>query len=60
MALSRFGTFIGLRTVHSFSTDTYPNTPTWTFYGSSYTRKYLTFTPVEQASNVPDATAPMG
>jgi hypothetical protein len=60
VALSRFGTFSGLRTVHSSSTDVYPDTPTWTFYGSSYTCRYLTFTPVEQASNVPDATAPLG
>ena len=60
VALSRFGTFSGLRTVHSSSTDVYPNTPTWTFYGSSYTSKYLTFTPVEQATNVPDASAPLG
>jgi len=60
VALSRFGTFTGLRTVHSSSTDIYPNTSTWTFYGSSYTSRYLTFTPVEQATNVPDATAPLG
>ncbi len=46
-ALSRFGTFSGLKTAHSSSTDVYPNTPTFTFYGSSYTSKYLTFTPVE-------------
>ena len=58
--LCRFGTFAGLRTVHSSSTDVYPNTPTWTFYGSSYTSRYLTFTAVEQASNVPDASAPLG
>jgi hypothetical protein len=60
VALSRFGTFSGLRTVHSSNTDIYPNTATWTFYGSSYTSRYLTFTPVELASNVPDANAPMG
>ena len=60
VALSRFGTFSGLHTVHSSSTDIYPNTPTWTFYGSSYTSKYLTFTPVEQTTNVPDRSAPLG
>ena len=60
VALSRFGTFSGLRTVHSSSTDVSPNTPTWTFYRSSYTSRYLTFTPVELASNVPDASAPLG
>ena len=29
MSLSRFGTFTGLTTTHSSSTDTDPNTPTW-------------------------------
>jgi hypothetical protein len=54
VALSRFGTFSGLSTVHSSSTDAYPNTPTWTFYKSTYTSPYLTFTPVEQTTNIPD------
>jgi len=47
VALSRFGTFSGLRFLHSSSTDYYPDTPTLTFYKSTYTSKYLTFTPVE-------------
>ncbi len=47
VALSRFGTFRGLHGIHSSSTDTYPSTPTLTFYKSAYTSKYLTFTPVE-------------
>jgi hypothetical protein len=47
VALSRFGTFSGLRGIHSSSTDTDPNTPTLTFYKSTYTSKYLVFTPVE-------------
>jgi Domain of unknown function (DUF929) len=54
VALSRFGTFSGLHTVHSSSTDVYPNTPSWTFYNSTYTSKYLTFTPVELQTNIPD------
>jgi Domain of unknown function (DUF929) len=54
VALSRFGTFSGLRTVHSSSTDVYPNTPTWTFYNSTYSSPYLTFTPVELQTNIPD------
>jgi hypothetical protein len=59
-ALSRFGTFSGLSTVHSASvngagqSEPYPNTPTFTFHGSSYTSKYLTFTPVEMQTNIPD------
>jgi hypothetical protein len=53
VALSRFGTFSGLKTVHSSTIDTPANIPTWTFHGSTYTSKYLTFTPVEETSNVP-------
>jgi thiol-disulfide isomerase/thioredoxin len=47
-ALSRFGTFSGLTTTHSSSTDVDPNTPTFTFYKSTYTSKYVNFTPVEE------------
>ena len=54
VALSRFGTFSGLSTVHSSTTDTPSNIPTFTFHGSSYTSKYLTFTPVEMQTNVLD------
>ncbi len=55
-ALSRFGTFTGLHGIHSSSTDTYPSTPTVTFYGSHYTSKYLTFTPVETQGLTEGAT----
>ena len=61
-ALSRFGTFSGLSTVHSAAAngagqkEPYPNTPTFTFHGSSYTSKYLTLTPVETQTNIPDTT----
>jgi thiol-disulfide isomerase/thioredoxin len=47
VALSRFGTFSGLNFIHSSSTDEFPNTPTLTFYKSTYTSKYVVFTPVE-------------
>ena len=48
VALSRFGTFTTpLHGIHSSSTDTDPNTPTLTFYKSSYSSPYLAFTPVE-------------
>jgi hypothetical protein len=53
-ALSRFGTFTGLTTTHSSSTDVDPNTPSFTFYKSTYKSDYITFTPVEEMSNVPD------
>src|SRR5215469_17150658 len=47
VALSRFGSFSPLRGIHSSSSDVYPNTATLTFYHSTYTSKYLVFTPVE-------------
>ena len=47
VALSRFGSFSPLRGVHSSPTDVYPNTATLTFHDSTYTSKYLVFTPVE-------------
>ena len=50
-ALSRFGTFSGLTTTHSSSTDAYPNTPTWTFYKSTYKSNYVNFTSVEETTN---------
>jgi Domain of unknown function (DUF929) len=52
VALSRFGHFTTpFRGIHSSSTDTDPNTPTLTFYKSSYTSPYLTFTPVENEND---------
>lgn len=51
VALSRFGTFSGLSTIHSSSSDVFANTPTFTFYGSSYTSKYLAFSAVEETRN---------
>jgi hypothetical protein len=62
VALSRFGTFSNLKTMHSAAKDgagnaePYPNTATWTFYGSTFTSQYLSFTPVEVNTNVPDAS----
>jgi hypothetical protein len=52
VALSRFGTFSGLQLSHSASDDVYPNTPTFSFVGSTYTSPYLEFDPVELQSNV--------
>jgi thiol-disulfide isomerase/thioredoxin len=43
IALSRFGTFSGLKTTSSSSTDIYPNTPTFTFHGATYTSQYVDF-----------------
>jgi len=52
VALNRFGTFTGLKTTHSASDDVYPNTPTFTFYGSSYQSQYVDFTAIEMQTNV--------
>jgi hypothetical protein len=46
-ALSRFGTFSALSTVHSASNDVYPNTATFSFHGASYSSDTLTFVPRE-------------
>ena len=50
-ALSRFGTFTGLTTTHSSTSDVYPDTPTYTFAKAKYTSSYLTFTSVEEFGN---------
>jgi Domain of unknown function (DUF929) len=52
VALSRFGQFAGLSTSRSPLFDGLPAVDGWTFYGSSYASRYLTFVPVETASNV--------
>jgi Domain of unknown function (DUF929) len=60
VALSRFGTFKGLATVHSALSngagdpEPDPDTPTWTFLHATYSSPYLTFTPVEETTNIPD------
>jgi hypothetical protein len=51
-ALSRFGTFSNLGQTHSSTTDTFPNTQTLSFHGSTYTSQYLEFQGVEETTNV--------
>lgn len=51
MALSKFGTFTGLKETESSSTDFAPDTATFTFNGSTYTSQYLVFKPYEVATN---------
>jgi thiol-disulfide isomerase/thioredoxin len=53
VALSRFGTFSNLRETHSSLTDVYSDTITFSFYGSTYTSRYLTFDPTEMYTNQP-------
>nr|BBH94921.1 hypothetical protein KTA_31200 [Thermogemmatispora argillosa] len=47
IALSRFGHFSALPETTSSSTDVYPDTATFTFYGSNYTSSYIDFVPLE-------------
>ena len=56
MALSKFGTFTGLKLTNSSVTDFAPDTATFSFYQSSYTSKYLVFSPYEIATNEPAPT----
>ena len=60
VALNRFGKFSGLATIRSAAAngsgaaEPDPNTATWTFANAKYTSQYLTFTPVEMQTNIPD------
>jgi thiol-disulfide isomerase/thioredoxin len=47
IALSRFGTWNGLATTMSSSKDVFPNTPTFTFRGATYTSDALELSAVE-------------
>jgi Domain of unknown function (DUF929) len=51
VALSRFGTWTGLGATASAHDDTFPDTPTLSFHGASYTSKYVSFTGVETQTN---------
>jgi uncharacterized protein DUF929 len=62
VALSRFGTFTGLSTLHSAvrngagSAEPDPDTPTWTFLNTHYSSPYLAFSTVELQTNIPDTS----
>jgi hypothetical protein len=61
VALSRFGTFSNLHlSTSAGAPEAYPNTPTFTFYGSSYTSQYLEFQPVELYTNQPSGLSGYG
>lgn len=51
VALSRFGTFSNLGQTRSSSVDSFPNTPTLSFHGATYTSQYLSFQGVEMQGN---------
>lgn len=52
VALSRFGTWSGLGSTSSSSSDAYPSTATLSFHGATYTSDLLSFTGIEETTNV--------
>ncbi|MDE1768225.1 MAG: DUF929 family protein [Candidatus Micrarchaeota archaeon] len=50
IALLKFGTFTNLHYMASNATDVFPDTPTFTFYNSTYQSNYITFISVEQTT----------
>ncbi|MGI5237309.1 DUF929 family protein [Dactylosporangium sp. CA-139066] len=52
IALSRFGTFTNLGLTTSAADDAYPNTPTLSFHGTTYSSQYIAFQGVETTTNV--------
>ena len=55
VALSRFGTFDNLGATASSATDTFPNTQTFSFHGSTYTSDFVSFNGVETETNTGQA-----
>lgn len=56
VALSRFGTWSNLgATTSAAKPEAYPDTPTFSFHGASYTSSYFAFEGVETESNKPAA-----
>jgi hypothetical protein len=51
IAFSRFGTFTGLKETTSSPWDSYPSTPTFSFYGATYPSPYISLNAVEYESN---------
>ncbi len=51
LALMRFGNFTSLHYMTSSASDIYPNTPTFTFYNSSYSSGIISFEEVELYTN---------
>jgi hypothetical protein len=53
-ALSRFGTFTHLSATRSSSSDTDPDTPTLSYFGSTFASRSVVFQPVETTTNQPE------
>ena len=56
-ALSRFGTFSKLGATHSSTSDVYPDTPTFSFHGATYTSRYVGLQAVETYTNIADGNS---
>jgi len=59
-ALGRFGTFAHLGATSSSGAEVFPGTPTFSFDGTTYRSRYVTFASVEEYKQSPSATAPAG
>jgi hypothetical protein len=59
-ALSRFGTWSGLKITASSHTDVAAMTHTFSYRGATFTSPYINFTGVEQFSTVPSSTSSSG
>jgi len=59
-ALGRFGTFAHLGATTSSNAEVFPGTPTFTFDGTTYRSRYVTFAAVEEFGDQPSVTAPAG
>jgi len=53
VALSRFGTFSGLKVTASSHTDSYPDTATFSFHGATFSSPYVSFLSVELYGSQP-------
>jgi hypothetical protein len=60
VALSRFGTFKGLRITVSSATDNPASVNTLSFYGSTYKSPYIAFLPDEMCSDIPSSSTSVG
>ncbi|MGH9081400.1 MAG: DUF929 family protein, partial [Acidimicrobiales bacterium] len=59
-ALSRFGTWSGLKITASSHTDVAAMTHTLSFHGATFTSPYITFKSIEQFSTVPSSASSSG
>jgi hypothetical protein len=59
-ALGRFGAFSHLGATTSSALEVFPGTPTFTFDGTTYRSRYVSFSAVEEYGARPSATAPAG